>query len=301
MYLPVAKEEMPLSKIIIKAKEKVQIEQFRLESFDEEGVHEEISGVVSGENKEIVDYVFQDFNRKSEEGCNTEEKEDNLSVAESAQNSEPSKTDDSVEENKPSSESNSDKELQPLNVLDFEKLAEEKIAKALEEAENIKKQAYEEGKKAGYQEGFRDGLEEGKEYVEKIKGLVTELESVSHKVLKDYKSWIVDAAFKIASHIVRTELTTNKQIFLNMLEELVKQLEEESLITIYLNPEDMVTLRLSTDLEEWAQIQGRAIRFKEDPNLSLGSCRLETDVELLDATLESCIEELKREALASIV
>ncbi len=301
MYLLVAKEEMPLSKIIIKPDENVQIEQFRLEAFDRDSVHEELSGIVSGESRGIADYVFQDFNEEDESGGDGDVKGDKPLTSEPVESSESDEIDEFSESTEQDFESSSDKELQPLNVPNFEKLAEEKISRALEEAENIKKQAYEDGRKAGYQEGFQEGLKAGEEYVEKIKNLISELESVSHRVLKDYKGWIVDAAFKIASHIVRTELTTNKQIFLDMLEELVKQLEEESLITIYLNPEDMVTLRLSTDLEEWAQMQGKAIRFKEDPNLSLGSCRLETDVELLDATLENCIEELKREALASIV
>ena len=291
------------SKKIIKADEKIHIDQFKLESFGAES--KELPKIFTAQNGEIPSFVLENFDENERTKAQHVDSDIRQSeeISESGQKEEKDEGDFASEtsEGKAPNPNDSANDLQPLEIANIEKIVEEKISQALKEAEELKNKAIAEGKNRGYEEGLQEGLKAAREQVERLKSIISSLESLPHKLLKDYKTWIVDAALTIASHIVRTELTTNKQTFLNMLEHLVKQLDEDTPITIYLNPEDMVTLRLTADLEEWAQMQGRSIKFKEDPTISLGSCRLETNVELLDATLERCIEELKREALSSIV
>lgn len=189
-------------------------------------------------------------------------------------------------------------EVEPIDAPSLNEIAKNLLARAEKEAEAIRQKAYEEGWKEGFEKGYREGLEELKERLKEVEKVILELSNLPSRVLNDYKRWLVDAAFKLAKNIIQAELSIHPQLFLDMLEKLLGQLDEASLITVYLNPEDLAALRIASDLEEWISLQDRVVKLKADPELPKGSCRVESEIELIDANLETCLEEVKRDLLA---
>lgn len=184
--------------------------------------------------------------------------------------------------------------MEPMYFTNTEEILKKKLAEAEKEAEAIKQRAFEEGRS----EGFAEGLEEAKSTSKAVEEIISKLENTPLKVLEDYKTWLVDAAFTIAKYIIQTELSLHPKMFLEMLKRLIEQLEDTSLVTVYLNPEDLAALRIAADLEEWISGQDRPLRFKAKPELSRGGCQVESEVELIDAHLETSLEELKKNLLA---
>jgi|GEM_PF-1448218 len=292
---------MPLSKKLIKKGEDLNVKSFALEFFSPKEASREMEKILR-KKEDVQTYSFLRFDNdlsvhKEEPSTpSLEEFDEPNEVQMVQQETSESISSDTVVDSK----DHSPDQLEPFVVPNIKQLADEEIAKAREEADRIKQEAFEKGKKEGYEAGFQQGLGEASEITNKLKRTLSSIENLPPQILRDYKRWLIEAAFTVAKHIVQTELTQNRQLYLNMLEKLIKNLEEDTPITIFLNPEDMASLRLSTDLEEWANLQGLTIRFKEDPTLEPGSCRLENDVELLDASLDSCIKEMKRELYAEM-
>ncbi|SFM47754.1 FliH/SctL family protein [Thermodesulforhabdus norvegica] len=190
--------------------------------------------------------------------------------------------------------------IEPLNAPSVDEIIKDIVAKAEKDAEAIRQRAYEEGWKDGYGKGYDEGLKEAKEKLGEVEDILWEIRNVPARILNDYRDWLIEAAFKIAKSIVQAELTSHPQLFLEMLNKLIARLDETSLITVYLNPDDLAALRIAADLEDWAALQDRTIKLKADDQLPRGSCRVESEVELIDADLEMCLEELKKDILARV-
>ncbi len=186
---------------------------------------------------------------------------------------------------------------QLLEIADF---ISQKLAEAEEEAERIRKEAWEKGKEEGFKEGYKEGLEEASKIASEIKEVLEGLKKLPVQLLRDYQEWLVETAFSVAKHILQTEISINPQLLLSRMTHLINQMEEDLAITIYINPEDFSALRILTDLEELLKSKEGYIKFKEDPSLSRGSLKIENDISMLDATLENVLEELKREALMAM-
>lgn len=191
----------------------------------------------------------------------------------------------------------SEPQMEVFRPPDLEELVIKRLHEAEREAQEIKNRAFEEGRSEGYRVGYEQGIEDAKELAKQCGEVLESLSGLPSKIMNDYSEWLINAAFSIAKHIIQEELSSKPQTFLALVGRLVKEMEGDFPITVFLNPEDVSMLRLGVDFDEWARMQGRVLKLAEDPLLERGSCRLETDIALLDATLEKIMREMKREIL----
>lgn len=168
------------------------------------------------------------------------------------------------------------------------------------EIESMQKQAYEEafalGKKEGFQQGFEQGLIEGgkKGYEENI-GLLNKkadefvglMESLSEpfKTLdEEVEKELVKLAISIANQIIRREIKLDPGQVIAAVREAINVLPLSSQkIMLYLHPEDVGLVRSVLSLDEMSTPWG----ITEDPLITRGGCKVDTDVSHVNATVEN--------------
>lgn len=161
-------------------------------------------------------------------------------------------------------------------------------------AQELEREAYEKG----YAQGERDGMEYGmksmaivKDHLERLLG---GLQSVPERVLRDYRDWLISTCLAIARKVVGVELETKPKALVKMIDALVIEAEEHQSLTLYLNPKDLGLLEKTTDFKEWSEKAERSLAIRTDVRLARGGCRIESDIQLLDASIETQFSLIER-------
>jgi len=165
----------------------------------------------------------------------------------------------------------------------------------VEEIEAMQKQAYNEafaqGKKDGFQQGFDEGSKKGYDenlhlLQQQAKELVSLLESLSEpfRLLDDeVEKELVKLAIGIATQIIRREIKLNPGQIVAAAREAINVLPLSSQkIILYLHPDDAELVRSALSLDELST----AWNIIEDPLITRGGCKVDTEVSHVDATIE---------------
>ncbi len=182
----------------------------------------------------------------------------------------------------------------PLQVLEetiqrqlaeTEATIQKQLAEAKRRAEEMEKDGYEKG----YSQGLKDGTEFGKksmlvakEQFEKLKASLGEL---PRRIMSDYREWFIETCLGIARQVIRIEAEAHPEALLHVIRELLEEVEEKQAITIFLNPKDLEALDKHADKESLVERDERTVILKPDPDVERGGCRMENDVQLIDASL----------------
>ena len=174
----------------------------------------------------------------------------------------------------------------------------------IEELEQIREEAYNDGFATGERDGFHSGqLKAQQEARARLEERVAELESVlSHLMepIREQDEQIEDMLLELVETMVRQvvqrELTTDsshiRQVLRGALKALPMGAEQ---IRIYLNPADFETVKAIRERHE------ESWRLLEDDQLLPGGCRVEAEHSLVDASretrLEQVIEQLREKRL----
>ena len=170
----------------------------------------------------------------------------------------------------------------------------------VDEIEAMQKQAYDEafaqGKKDGYSEGYNEGVKEGSKqgYEENVQILqdkaaefVSLMESLSQpfKVLDaEVEQELVKLAMAIATQIIRREIKMDPGQIIAAVREAINILPLSSQkISLFLHPEDAGLVRSALPLDELSP----AWRIVEDPLITRGGCKVDTEISHIDASVEN--------------
>jgi flagellar assembly protein FliH len=153
-------------------------------------------------------------------------------------------------------------------------------------AQEVEEQAY----RKGYEQGQKDGFEVGqrsmaivKEHLEK---LFQELQGSSETIIGRYRDWLIEMCLSISRRIVRRELATDTDQLIQLIDTVLREAAEEHTLTVDVHPDDLDLLEKHLDLKALAERSGRAFFLKADGQLERGGCRVESDIQLFDASIE---------------
>jgi flagellar assembly protein FliH len=165
----------------------------------------------------------------------------------------------------------------------------------VEELEQIREEAYNEGFATGEKDGFHSGQLKGQQEAKtKLEARMAELEALMAQLMapmQDQDDQIEDMLLKLVETMVRQvvqrELTTDSSQITKVLRGALKALPMGAEnIRIYLNPVDFDAAKALRERheEKW--------RLLEDDQLLPGGCRVETEHSQLDATLETRLQQI---------
>lgn len=151
------------------------------------------------------------------------------------------------------------------------------------EVERRRQQGYEEGFAQGKEQGLKVGQEDLAQQAQRLQSIAAQLSQPLAALDDEVVHELVTLAVTIARHMVRREISSNPDEIVAVVREAAAALPTASrTIRIFLNPADAALLKESLSISE----QG-AWELVDDPALTRGGCRLETENAQLDATLEA--------------
>lgn len=180
------------------------------------------------------------------------------------------------------------------------------LQKALQEKEAM----YAEAKKQGYAEGYARGREEGRELARRkyeeekqaaLSSFRAELEEILHSaehakeiVLKKYMGELKDCVIAIAEKIVHISLKSGGEVIGRMIVSATEKLKKKEWVKIYLNKEDY-DLMLDADADVVKELSRLSdnIKFVVMEQEDTGSCIIEMPDEIIDASVNTQIENIK--------
>ncbi len=170
-----------------------------------------------------------------------------------------------------------------------EELYRRKLLELERRTQEIEKEAYSQG----FAQGEKDGFDYGQKSVQVVKSqlerIVQNMEALPAKILQDYRDWLIRTSIRIARQIVNREIRTSPEIVADTVNALIEEAEEHSTLTVYLNPNDLEIIEKRAELALWAN--GKHFALKADRDLERGGCRIESAVQLLDASIASHVRK----------
>jgi flagellar assembly protein FliH len=158
--------------------------------------------------------------------------------------------------------------------------------------EALQAQAYREGLEQGRRDGWTQGHSEGRAAGEAaVQDLCQRLEAILQALASPLESFdaeveesLVALAVGLARHLVRRELKTDPGQVIAVVREALSMLPVASRgVRLVLHPGDAALVR---DRLRLAETPESAWQIAEDPTLTRGGCRVETDASQVDATVE---------------
>jgi len=166
---------------------------------------------------------------------------------------------------------------------------EELYRKKLLELERMGQEIERDAYAKGFAQGERDGLEYGQKTIQVIKAqierIAASLEEIPAHVYKDYRNWFVITCIKAARRVVKGELAASPRIVARIVSSLLDEAEDHSTLTLYLHPLDIEFMEKRADMVLIRD--GKHLKVKADAELERGGCRIESDIQLLDASIDS--------------
>lgn len=166
-------------------------------------------------------------------------------------------------------------------------------------AQEVEREAHNKGFESGRDEGTRQGLEEVRSAAEQLAAVCAEMGELRKKLLRDYRDWLITSSLEIAKQIIQRELKLQPEALLKIIEDVLDQAEDQHALTFHLHPEDLKRLQQHTDLNRLSA-GGKAVEFRADSGLSRGGCRLESEVQRFDCSLEARLALVETEMVKGL-
>jgi len=169
--------------------------------------------------------------------------------------------------------------------------------KAVENAiQSIRQKAHQEGFNKGRQDGVARGQKQAEQRVQSLTSILNALATPLKYADEKVEEELVNLAVSIAKQIVRRELKTDPAQIVAVVKESLSVIPSSAQnIRLYLNPEDAELVRkimpVNAGEHKWS--------ITDDPVLSRGSCKVETDATVVDASFETRIASIAAAILGS--
>ncbi len=166
------------------------------------------------------------------------------------------------------------------------------------EAEEKSKQIYEEAYTKGFSHGQSAGeakvLEEAEALLNYFKDLGQAIALSQEKAIASAEESIGKLALEIARKIIRREIQMDESIIRGMVRESLKAIKGSNVIRLKVNAEDADRIR------DYKESLLRTVDYVtdfeiiEDPRIEQGGCVVETDYGIVDARIDSQLQEIGR-------
>lgn len=163
-----------------------------------------------------------------------------------------------------------------------------------EEIERIRREAREEASARGHREGLERGMAEARAQAKRLADaldvLARPLLELDERVIEE----IVTLALTVARHLVRRELRSDPAQIVGVVQQAAAALPVATQrVRVSLHPEDAATVREVLGAEQGAG----GWEIIEDPTLTRGGCRVETEHSRIDASVEKRLAAIAAELL----
>ncbi|MFH1428259.1 MAG: FliH/SctL family protein [Candidatus Margulisiibacteriota bacterium] len=162
-------------------------------------------------------------------------------------------------------------------------------ARAINDVENIKKKAYQEG----LEQGKADGQEEYVQKSQEIFKTINEAVKQKNRIIKEAEGGILKLAINIAEQIIRSEISLNQAVCLNIVAEAVNKITDRDQVIVKVNTIDLELVKRNRDRLA-SLIDGvKSFSIVEDSQVGPGGCIVETNLGYIDARIATKLQTVE--------
>lgn len=173
--------------------------------------------------------------------------------------------------------------------------ADEILAKAKEEAEQIRSSAEEEGRAAGMEMGLAKAREQAQEMERQLQQTVSvklqEIEEQKEQMEPFFAGLVADLVEKITGIACKEK----QDVIVHLIRKALQNIEKPKQVTLRVSKEDMAVV--SHHKNELKEDAGDALEFDivEDASLQANQCMIETESKIVDCSLDAQLENLRNQ------
>lgn len=161
------------------------------------------------------------------------------------------------------------------------------VSRAQEEAENIKKSAFE--------EGYQKGLEQSKADLELFKNNLTVFMNAPKNVFEYVAPDILEISVDIAKKVIKKEVETDPQVLVNIIVDVLKTVSKsEPKINIRVKPQAVQFIKDTIPNITYQYGIDSKINIIADPSIEEGGCIFQTNNGIVDASVDTQLEIIKK-------
>ncbi|MGG3956062.1 flagellar assembly protein FliH [Bhargavaea massiliensis] len=161
-------------------------------------------------------------------------------------------------------------------------------------------EARQEGYVVGLEQGRQDGLQQYMEAIREAKQIVQSANEQFYHILQSADETILLVACKVAERIIGERLAENKEHFLGLVKQVIKEVREHEEVKIYVHPAYYdVVVRQKEELKALFS-QDVHLFIYPDETLAETSCIVESPFGRIDASVDTQLEQLKQQLLERI-
>ena len=161
------------------------------------------------------------------------------------------------------------------------------VSRAQEEAENIKKSAFE--------EGYRNGLNQANADMEKFRTNLVKFLGASREVFEYIAPDILEISIDIAKKIIKKEVDADPQVLIETIVDVLKTVSKnEPKINIRVHPQNAQFIKDSLPTVTYQYGIEAKINIISDPSVEAGGCVFQTNNGIVDASIDTQIEIIKK-------
>lgn len=167
-----------------------------------------------------------------------------------------------------------------------------------EEKQLLSRQAYDEGFLAGQEQGRREGYKEYEGLITVAKETVDSSKQEYERNVQKAEKTILAIAIKSAEKIIGQQLSDDKSAFLSMIQQALKEMPDQQEIQIHVHPSRYpFVLDQKEELEAMFPLEILCYIYPNE-KLSENGCFIETSHGRIDISLDSQLEELRKQLFA---
>ena len=161
------------------------------------------------------------------------------------------------------------------------------VSRAQEEAENIKKSAFE--------EGYRKGLEQADKDLEQFRTNIANFIGAPKEVFEYIAPDILEISVDIAKKIIKKEVESDPQVLVNTIVDVLKTVSKnEPKINIRVKPQEVNFIKDSIQDITYQYGIDSKINIISDPSIEDGGCVFQTNNGIVDASIDTQLEIIKK-------
>lgn len=161
------------------------------------------------------------------------------------------------------------------------------VSRAQEESENIKKSAFE--------EGYRLGIEKAAADIDNFKTELSKFMNAKKDVFEYIAPDILEISVDIAKKIIKKELESDPQVLINTIVDVLKTVSKnEPKIIIKVRPQSVQFIKDTIPNITYQYGIDSKINIVADPSIEDGGCIFQTSNGIVDASIETQVEIIKK-------
>lgn len=170
--------------------------------------------------------------------------------------------------------------------------AEMIIEQAKQEAERIKSDAFSMAKASGYEEGKQQAKQEGQRLQYEYDVKAKQLQSHYEELLKSAEPEVVKLVSSLVQKITGIVVEDKEEVILYLVQNSIKNMERSNEYTIRISKDDFEYVAERKDIILEALGREVSIYFTEDLNLLKNQCLIETDMQVINCSLDIQLNNL---------